>query len=45
MLKLMLKHRENPDWKEDKGRVLAKALLTAITLSPEKSPGILVKSS
>ncbi|PMD59882.1 ankyrin, partial [Hyaloscypha bicolor E] len=40
MLKLMLKHCEKPDlpWKEDKGRVLTKALLTAITLSPEKSP-------
>ena len=38
MLKLMLEHCENPDWTEDKGRVLTKALLTAITLSPEKSP-------
>jgi ankyrin repeat protein len=41
MLKLMLKHCENPDWsdwKENKGRVLTKAFLTAITLSPEKYP-------
>ena len=38
MLKLMLEHCENPDWKEDRGSVLTKALLTAITLSPENSP-------
>ncbi|KAE9382221.1 ankyrin, partial [Stipitochalara longipes BDJ] len=36
MLNLMLDHFDNPDWKEDKCRVLTKALLTAITLSPEK---------
>jgi hypothetical protein len=32
----MLYHFNNPDWKVDKDRVLTKALLTAITLSPEK---------
>ena len=36
MLKLMLDHFNNPDWKVEEDRVLTKALLTAITLSPEK---------
>jgi hypothetical protein len=35
MLKLMLDHFNNPEWEVDRGKVLTKALLTAITQSPE----------
>jgi ankyrin repeat protein len=35
MLKLMLDHFNNPEWEVDRGKVLKKALLTAITQSSE----------